>query len=141
MIYPLDVAYHRHPSYWGPDVHTFRPERFLSPSSSSSSSLQDDTANPIPNKEAFVPFSRGPRNCIGQDLALIEAKIILALTIREFDFRAAYDELSKLKGDGTGYPCDEKGPQSQFGDEAYQIQLGTAKPREGWPCRVTLRKK
>lgn len=60
------------------------------------------------------------------------------MTIRSFDFHAAYNELDKLKGDKSGYPSDTTGIQEQFGDEAYQIQLGTAKPREGLPVRVTL---
>lgn len=86
-----------------------------------------------------MPFSKGTRNCIGQELAIIETKIILAMTIRSFDFVPAFHELSKLKGDGSGYESDEKGVQEQFGDVAYQVQLGTAKPREGMPCRLIER--
>lgn len=33
----------------------------------------------------FIPFSAGGRNCIGQHMALIEAKIILAHVLRMFD--------------------------------------------------------
>lgn len=75
---------------------------------------------------------------IGQELAIIETKIILAMTLRTFDFQAAYDELDKLRGDGTGYPNATTGIQSQFGERAYQVQLGTAKPAEGMPCRLKL---
>lgn len=35
---------------------------------------------------AFIPFAAGPRNCIGQHLAMIEARIIVALFIKTFDF-------------------------------------------------------
>jgi len=35
---------------------------------------------------SFIPFSAGPRNCVGQHLAMIEAKIILALFLKTFDF-------------------------------------------------------
>ena len=86
-----------------------------------------------------MAFSKGSRNCIGQELAIIETKVILAMTIRTFDFIPAFHELDKLKGDGSGYPSDTSGVQEQFGDEAYQVQLGTAKPREGMPCRLRLR--
>lgn len=87
-----------------------------------------------------MAFSKGNRNCVGQELAIIETKAILAMTLRTFDFRPAYDELEKLKGDGSGYPSDVEGVQEQFGEEAYQVQLGTAKPREGMPCRLRLRR-
>jgi hypothetical protein len=116
---------HRNPRYW-PDPHKFNPERFL----------PNDTAN---DRDAWMPFSKGSRNCIGQELAIIETKIILLMTLRSWDFIPAYHELKALKGDGTGYPSDESGVQTQFGEEAYQIQLGTAKPREGMPCRLKLR--
>ncbi|KAK6428265.1 hypothetical protein LTR95_015592 [Oleoguttula sp. CCFEE 5521] len=125
MLWPVDVGLHRSP-LWG-DPHTFRPARFLDPST---------------NTSAYVPFSKGPRNCIGQELAMIETKVILAMTIRSFEFEAAYAELGskELKGDGSGYPSDTSGVQEMWGDEAYQIQLGTAKPREGMPCRLRRRK-
>ena len=71
---------------------------------------------------------------------MIEMKVILAMTLRSFDFKAAFNELDKLKNDGSGYPSDTSGIQEQFGDEAYQIQLGAAKPREGMPCRIRLRR-
>ncbi|TKA82843.1 hypothetical protein B0A55_00995 [Friedmanniomyces simplex] len=131
MLWPVDVGLHRSSKYW-PDPHVFRPERHLH------GGKNDSSANFTTNN-AWVAFSKGIRNCIGQELAIIETKVILAMTLRSFDFHLAFDELDKLKGDGSGYPSDSTGIQQQFGDEAYQIQLGTAKPREGLPVRVTLR--
>ena len=125
-MYPqVDVGLHRNSRYWS-SPHSFRPERHLHASSSSASG--EDSTHDF--NEAWVGFSKGKRNCIGQELAIIETKVILAMTLRTFEFRAAYDELAALKNDGSGYPSDEGGIQEQFGDEAYQIQLGTAKPRE-----------
>lgn len=45
-------AIHRHPQYWGEDAEQFRPERFLEA--------------PLKHPAAFLPFSYGPRNCIGK---------------------------------------------------------------------------
>ena len=124
MLWPVDTGIGRSAKHWQ-DRHSFDPERYLKPGGH--------------NKDAWIPFSKGIRNCIGQDLAMMEVKIILAMTIRAFDFQVRYDELESLKGDGSGYPSDTSGIQTQFGEEAYQIQLGSAKPREGLPCRVSLR--
>jgi len=130
MLWPVDVGFHRSERYW-PDPHSFKPERHLVNSSDSSANYN--------SKEAWIAFSKGNRNCIGQELAIIETKVILAMTLRLFDFEPAFDELDKLRGDKSGYPSDTSGVQEQFGDAAYQIQLGTAKPREGMPCRIKLR--
>ncbi|GIZ43622.1 hypothetical protein CKM354_000683900 [Cercospora kikuchii] len=127
MVWPVNVGLHRNAKYW-PEPDKFDPDRFVPGSAVYAQN----------NKEAWVPFSKGSRNCIGQELAIIETKIILAMTLRTFDFQAAYDEVGKLKGDRSGYPSSTSGVQTQFGERAYQIQLGTAKPAEGMPCRLTL---
>jgi len=106
----------------------FRPQRFLG-------------ANPEGSKykDSWRPFEKGPRACIGQELALIEAKVILALTMRKFDIKAAYNEMDKLANDGLDWPVPQPGIQKAFGEEAFQTLRGTAKPRQGMPARVTLR--
>jgi cytochrome P450 family 4 subfamily V len=58
-----------------PDVDEFRPERWLSGEMERHHNF------------SWVPFSAGPRNCIGQHLAMREAKIILAIFLKRFDFR------------------------------------------------------
>lgn len=35
----------------------------------------------------FLPFIQGPRNCLGQYFALLEARIVLALLVKRFKFR------------------------------------------------------
>uniref|UniRef100_A0A8H7NLZ0 Uncharacterized protein n=1 Tax=Bionectria ochroleuca TaxID=29856 RepID=A0A8H7NLZ0_BIOOC len=42
-------------------------------------------------KEALRPFSYGPRNCIGKNLAYVEMRVILARIIWEFDLVMAHD--------------------------------------------------
>ncbi|KAJ7298629.1 hypothetical protein O6H91_08G070500 [Diphasiastrum complanatum] len=60
---------------WGEDANEFKPERFC-----------DGIANAVKNQSAYLPFSLGPRNCIGQGFALMEAKIVLALLLQSFRF-------------------------------------------------------
>ncbi|XP_019451633.1 PREDICTED: cytokinin hydroxylase-like [Lupinus angustifolius] len=65
------LAIHHSEKLWGKDANEFNPERFSSKSF-------------IPGR--FLPFASGPRNCVGQTFALMEAKIILAMFISRFSF-------------------------------------------------------
>lgn len=35
------------------------------------------------------PLRQGPRNCLGQHLALLEARVVLSLLVKRFRFRSA----------------------------------------------------
>ncbi|KAG9729122.1 cytochrome P450, partial [Aureobasidium melanogenum] len=120
LLWSHNLGHMVNPDLWGEDVYSFRPERWLDESNSKGAA----------NRDAFMAFAKGPRNCIGQELAMLETKMMLAMTIRQFGFHEAFAEVEKLKNDGSGYPSDLSGVQEQFGEKAYQIQLGTAKPRE-----------
>ncbi|WQF80981.1 Putative cytochrome P450 [Colletotrichum destructivum] len=81
----------KNPEYWGPDAEDFRPGRFLeSEEDLISDEAGDDELHPHPNQRmrhiAYRPFERGPRNCIGQELSMLEMRVVLALTVRRFDF-------------------------------------------------------
>jgi cytochrome P450 len=70
---------HRDPRYFGPDPEAFRPERWL-----------DGLAKRIP-KYAYYPFGGGPRVCIGNTFALMEAAIMLATVGQRYRFTLAPD--------------------------------------------------
>lgn len=69
------LCIHHDRDIWGPDVHEFRPERFAEGISKATAS-----GSPAP----FFPFGGGPRVCIGQNFALLEAKMALAMILRRF---------------------------------------------------------
>ncbi|XP_034234291.1 cytochrome P450 4V2-like [Thrips palmi] len=68
----LPLWTHRHPKYF-PDPERFDPERFTPENSRD--------RHPF----AFIPFSAGPRNCIGQRYALMFAKTVAASVLRRYD--------------------------------------------------------
>ncbi|XP_058978259.1 cytochrome P450 4d1-like isoform X1 [Musca domestica] len=56
-----------------PDPDTFKPERF-------EAGYSTERLNPY----AYIPFSAGPRNCIGQKFAVLEIKTILSNVLRHY---------------------------------------------------------
>ncbi|KAH8816397.1 cytochrome P450 monooxygenase-like protein [Xylogone sp. PMI_703] len=125
MVWVISHTIHRRADLF-PSPDEFIPERFLP---------APDNWQEIP-KDAWRPFEKGPRACIGQELAMLEMKIILAMTAREFDIKAAYEEWDRKLG--REKPGDILGGRrGMFGYRAYQELIASAKPVDGLPAKVT----
>ena len=73
LLIPI-MAVHHDARLWGPDATQFNPARFAK-----------GVAQAARHPAAFIPFGLGPRMCIGQNLALLEAKLTLAVLLRRFE--------------------------------------------------------
>jgi cytochrome P450 len=52
----------------------------------------DEAPECIIDKRAYMPFSTGPYNCVGQKLAIMELRSVTANLVRLFDMRFAEGE-------------------------------------------------
>jgi cytochrome P450 len=67
---------HRHPEFWS-EPEQFRPERF------------EEADAGERHKFAYLPFSVGPRHCIGENIALFEMLVHLCTMTRRFRLQRA----------------------------------------------------
>ncbi|KAF4995945.1 hypothetical protein FGRMN_4800 [Fusarium graminum] len=110
ILFSASKAIHRNPKYWS-EPDKFLPERWLEPDK---------------HRNAYRPFELGPRGCIGQELALTEMRLLLAMTVRDLEIIPAYKQ------------TDEK----LYGYQAYQANMPgevTAHPSKGMPVTVRFR--
>ncbi|KAK6955882.1 hypothetical protein Daesc_003528 [Daldinia eschscholtzii] len=75
---------HHSREIWGDDADEFRPERW-----------EETTAR---QKNAFIPFSTGPRACVGRNVAEMEMKMIVATWARRYSVFLCQDEMETREG-------------------------------------------
>ena len=71
LEFPI-IDVHRDMDVWGTDADEFNPSRFADGRSY--------------HLGAYFPFSLGPSICVGKNLAMIEAKVALAMILQRFAF-------------------------------------------------------
>ncbi|WP_052668933.1 cytochrome P450 [Nitriliruptor alkaliphilus] len=71
VVTPVFGELHRNATYW-PDPERFDPDRFL------------PDAVEERDRYAYLPFGGGPRSCIGERFAMLEASLALAVLLRRW---------------------------------------------------------
>jgi enediyne biosynthesis protein E7 len=75
---------HRHPEFWS-EPEEFRPERFAGADAEER------------HKFAYIPFSVGPRHCIGENIAMLEMLVHVHAMSRRFRLTRATSEPIELE--------------------------------------------
>lgn len=79
IIFVAPIANHHNPRYF-PNPETFDPERF---------SPENEKRLP---RYAYMPFGGGPRVCIGNSFAMMEAKVALATLAKNYSFETVAEQ-------------------------------------------------
>ncbi|CAE8583305.1 unnamed protein product, partial [Polarella glacialis] len=73
LFFPFGVGLDQ--ERWGEDVQEMRPERWI--------------GKPLPSSYDFPVFQAGPRICLGMNMALFEAGVMLATLMQHFELTLA----------------------------------------------------
>jgi cytochrome P450 len=93
QIWICPYTMHRHPGFYG-EPEAFRPERFLPDEHGR------DLEARLP-KFAYLPFGGGPRICIGNMFALMEAQLFLATIAQRYRLVLDADRQPRVRAAAT----------------------------------------
>ncbi|KAF2474484.1 cytochrome P450 [Lindgomyces ingoldianus] len=142
VLYLCQYLIQRDPKVYGETANQFIPERWLGDTDTSAANKDEagheagESKIPI---SAWRAFERGPRNCIGQELANLEARVILACVIRRYDFIKV--GAGAIKVDEKGEPVmDIKGVYETTSELFSSMQV-TSKPFDKTRMRIKMHHK
>jgi PHYB activation tagged suppressor 1 len=95
IVIPIPIL-HRDKEVWGDRASEFDPMRF-----------ENGITKAAKIPHAHIGFSIGPRSCIGQNFAMLEAKSMLAMIVQKFSFT--------LSPKYVHAPADKLSLQPKFG--------------------------
>jgi cytochrome P450 len=79
LVFLIPFVIHRRPTLW-PDPERFDPNRFAP---------EHESARP---RFAYIPFGGGPRGCIGNQFAMVEAQLIVAAIAQRYRLELVPDQ-------------------------------------------------
>ena len=79
LVFLIPFVVHRRPKLW-PEPERFDPDRFAP---------EHETARP---RFSYIPFGGGPRGCIGNQFAMVEALLIVAAITQRFRIELVPDQ-------------------------------------------------
>jgi cytochrome P450 len=91
LIFISPFVTHRDPKYW-PDPERFDPERFTP---------EQVASRP---RHSYYPFGEGPHVCIGNNFALMEMQLMLAMTLQRFRLKLVADPPIAFRPEATLRP-------------------------------------
>src|SRR5688572_16118973 len=91
LIFISPFVAHRDPTYW-PEPERFDPERFTP---------KQIASRP---RHVYYPFGEGPHVCIGNNFAVMEMQLILAMALQRFRLRLIPDHPIAFKPEATLRP-------------------------------------
>jgi len=119
VLYLCHYGIQRDAAVYGDSANDFVPERWLGDADTSAEAEGKAGGEGRVPASAWRPFERGPRNCIGQELANLEARVILASVARRYDFVKV--GAGEVRLDDRGEPVlNEKG-QYEVKSELFNV--------------------
>jgi cytochrome P450 len=150
----VTIGLHRNPRYWPSgrpthsnrpdDLDEFKPERWLvethasnkQPNNSSGESEEDDDFGGFtgkashkklfhPARGSYLPFSEGPRSCLGRRLAQVKIMAVLAVIFQQYSIELAVDEWAS-DDEVAAMPASEKRNIYKVAQDKARATLRTA---------------